>query len=244
MRDSARRADELPIRLAHRVKELDELPHNLNKMPSIEKVKKWYAESFEVRLLPSPSGSLAWRSPSLSRATPQELVNFPRPVLPTALQEALIKAAQEAAQSLPDATPNPSLPEHMKQQHAGKALSGGRPKTPLQHRSALVCEDLVAAVLKADDLSVGRQLLLRSGLEYQMAAGGARLQREVHKAALEHQAAARPRCDDNGPGNSRVQTREQVDPDRPVHADFPRPLLHVPDWCAPSRPFPAATKGC
>jgi hypothetical protein len=42
-------AEELPIRLAHRVKELDELPHNLNKMPSIEKVKKWYAESFEVR---------------------------------------------------------------------------------------------------------------------------------------------------------------------------------------------------
>lgn len=41
--------EELPIRLAHRVKELDALPNNLNKMPSIEKVKKWYAESFEVR---------------------------------------------------------------------------------------------------------------------------------------------------------------------------------------------------
>lgn len=40
--------EELPIRLAHRVKELDALPNNLNKMPSIEKVKKWYAESFEV----------------------------------------------------------------------------------------------------------------------------------------------------------------------------------------------------
>lgn len=42
--------EELPIRLAHRVKELDELPHNLAKQPSIEKVKKWYAESFEVSL--------------------------------------------------------------------------------------------------------------------------------------------------------------------------------------------------
>ena len=41
-------AEELPIRLAHRVKELDALPNNLNRMPSIEKVKKWYAESFEV----------------------------------------------------------------------------------------------------------------------------------------------------------------------------------------------------
>ena len=37
------------MRLAHRVKELDELPHNLSEMPSINKVKDWYAQSFEVR---------------------------------------------------------------------------------------------------------------------------------------------------------------------------------------------------
>lgn len=43
--------EELPIRLAHRVKELDGLPHNLSRMPSIEKVKKWYAESFEVCII-------------------------------------------------------------------------------------------------------------------------------------------------------------------------------------------------
>jgi pyruvate dehydrogenase kinase 2/3/4 len=36
------------VRLAHRVKELDELPHNLSKMPSNKKVKYWYAQSFEV----------------------------------------------------------------------------------------------------------------------------------------------------------------------------------------------------
>jgi pyruvate dehydrogenase kinase 2/3/4 len=41
-------AEELPVRLAHRVKELDELPHNLSIMPSIRKVKNWYAQSFEV----------------------------------------------------------------------------------------------------------------------------------------------------------------------------------------------------
>jgi pyruvate dehydrogenase kinase 2/3/4 len=40
--------EELPVRLAHRVKELDELPHNLSAMPSINKVKDWYAQSFEV----------------------------------------------------------------------------------------------------------------------------------------------------------------------------------------------------
>lgn len=40
--------EELPVRLAHRVKELDELPHNLSTMPSIRKVKNWYAQSFQV----------------------------------------------------------------------------------------------------------------------------------------------------------------------------------------------------
>lgn len=41
-------AEELPVRLAHRIKELDQLPHELNAMPSINKVKDWYAQSFEV----------------------------------------------------------------------------------------------------------------------------------------------------------------------------------------------------
>jgi hypothetical protein len=40
--------EELPIRLAHRVKELEELPNNLSDMPSIIKVKNWYAQSFQV----------------------------------------------------------------------------------------------------------------------------------------------------------------------------------------------------
>jgi pyruvate dehydrogenase kinase 2/3/4 len=44
-------AEELPIRLAHRVQELDELPDGLNEMPSVIKVKDWYAQSFEVNFL-------------------------------------------------------------------------------------------------------------------------------------------------------------------------------------------------
>jgi len=40
-------SEELPIRLAYRVKELDELHHGLNEMPSIQKVKNWYANSPE-----------------------------------------------------------------------------------------------------------------------------------------------------------------------------------------------------
>lgn len=41
-------AEELPIRLAHRVQELGELPDGLKDMPSIKKVQDWYAQSFEV----------------------------------------------------------------------------------------------------------------------------------------------------------------------------------------------------
>jgi pyruvate dehydrogenase kinase 2/3/4 len=38
--------EELPIRLAHRVVELDTLPWDLSHMPSVRKVRDWYAESF------------------------------------------------------------------------------------------------------------------------------------------------------------------------------------------------------
>lgn len=41
-------SEELPIRLAHRVQELGELPDGLNEMPSIQKVQDWYSQSFEV----------------------------------------------------------------------------------------------------------------------------------------------------------------------------------------------------
>jgi pyruvate dehydrogenase kinase 2/3/4 len=41
-------SEELPIRLAHRVQELNELPDGLNEMPSIKRVQDWYAQSFEV----------------------------------------------------------------------------------------------------------------------------------------------------------------------------------------------------
>ena len=41
-------SEELPIRLAHRVQELADLPDGLNEMVSIKKVQDWYAQSFEV----------------------------------------------------------------------------------------------------------------------------------------------------------------------------------------------------
>lgn len=41
-------SEELPIRLAHRVEELADLPDGLNEMASIKRVQDWYAQSFEV----------------------------------------------------------------------------------------------------------------------------------------------------------------------------------------------------
>ncbi|CEQ40321.1 SPOSA6832_01919 [Sporobolomyces salmonicolor] len=100
---------ELPIRLAHRVKELDELPHNLNRMPSIEKVKRWYAESFE------------------------ELVSFPKAELSSDIEDALRRASNDT-HTLPESKPNPSLPEHMKPRPNQLKSKQGRQKAPLQHR--------------------------------------------------------------------------------------------------------------
>ncbi|WVR07857.1 hypothetical protein IAU60_004900 [Kwoniella sp. DSM 27419] len=58
-------SEELPIRLSHRVVELESLPDGLSKMPSINKVKEWYAQSFE------------------------ELVTFPKPRLKPEIEEIL-----------------------------------------------------------------------------------------------------------------------------------------------------------
>lgn len=48
-------SEELPIRLAHRVQELADLPDGLNEMTSIKRVQEWYAQSFEVRAAPVAS---------------------------------------------------------------------------------------------------------------------------------------------------------------------------------------------
>ncbi|KAI8050341.1 alpha-ketoacid dehydrogenase kinase [Syncephalis plumigaleata] len=83
-------ADELPIRLAHRVVELDNLPNHLSEMPSVVKVKHWYAQSFK------------------------ELVEFPRPELPVDLRDR-IRASMVAGQALhlPQAQPNPATEKYI-----------------------------------------------------------------------------------------------------------------------------------
>ncbi|KAJ3226667.1 hypothetical protein HK099_004411 [Clydaea vesicula] len=50
--------DELQIRLAHRVVELENLPHGLSEMNSVKKVKQWYTQSFhDLISFPHPSVS-------------------------------------------------------------------------------------------------------------------------------------------------------------------------------------------
>ncbi|PHH59434.1 hypothetical protein CDD81_3194 [Ophiocordyceps australis] len=83
-------AEELPIRLAHRVQELQDLPDGLNEMPSVKKVKDWYAQSFE------------------------EITQLPRPQLSKQVRDRLMKPAKNSGrpvQQLPEATPNPSIDE-------------------------------------------------------------------------------------------------------------------------------------
>lgn len=102
-------AEELPVRLAHRVKELDTLPCNLSDMASIRKVKNWYAQSFE------------------------ELINFPPLSLSPATRKSLnallhtpASGATGKSQFLPPTTPNLALAhEQMDADDMGAWAFGG-----------------------------------------------------------------------------------------------------------------------
>ncbi|KMP05532.1 hypothetical protein CIHG_09419 [Coccidioides immitis H538.4] len=81
-------SEELPIRLAHRVKELGDLPDGLNDMPSIRKVQDWYAQSFE------------------------EIISLPRPTLSQEVRARLLRPSRQHGREpklLDEATQNPSV---------------------------------------------------------------------------------------------------------------------------------------
>ncbi|KAI5862379.1 mitochondrial branched-chain alpha-ketoacid dehydrogenase kinase-domain-containing protein [Durotheca rogersii] len=83
-------AEELPIRLAHRVQELKSLPDGLNEMPSVRRVQDWYAQSFE------------------------EIINLGRPELSKEVRDRLLnpgKFYNGKGSILSEATPNPSIRE-------------------------------------------------------------------------------------------------------------------------------------
>lgn len=94
--------EELPIRLAHRAKELDELPHNLSDMPSIKKVKNWYCQSFSVR-----SPLVQCFTNVLHYFVLQELIGFPKFQISPSLKRCLYASAN--GRHLPESIPNPSL---------------------------------------------------------------------------------------------------------------------------------------
>ncbi|EFW99061.1 pyruvate dehydrogenase kinase [Grosmannia clavigera kw1407] len=81
-------AEELPIRLAHRVEELENLPDGLGDMPSVRKVQDWYAQSFE------------------------EITTLPRPDLNRETRERLMRPGRTGGKNglvLSEATKNPSV---------------------------------------------------------------------------------------------------------------------------------------
>ncbi|KAJ4414292.1 [Pyruvate dehydrogenase (acetyl-transferring)] kinase isozyme 2 [Gnomoniopsis sp. IMI 355080] len=80
-------SEELPIRLAHRVQELNHLPDGLSEMPSVRRVHDWYAQSFE------------------------EITELDKPRLDKDVRERLMKPAKSFGKILPEATPNPSIAE-------------------------------------------------------------------------------------------------------------------------------------
>ena len=112
------------MRLAHRVKELDELPHNLSAMPSINKVKDWYAQSFEVRRF--VARLYAGRK---TQCHLKELISFPAVKTSKDVQTAL-KLTSGTSRPLPESIPNPSF-------NGGLGNPGsGKMRIPIEKRQA------------------------------------------------------------------------------------------------------------
>ncbi|KAG8530987.1 uncharacterized protein KY384_004344 [Bacidia gigantensis] len=81
-------SEELPIRLAHRVQELGDLPDGLNEMPSIQRVQDWYSQSFE------------------------DLTQLPKPNLSSEIRERLLQPMRQTGRDsrvLSQTTDNPSV---------------------------------------------------------------------------------------------------------------------------------------
>jgi pyruvate dehydrogenase kinase 2/3/4 len=93
-------SEELPIRLAHRVQELHELPDGLNEMPSICRVRDWYAQSFDVR-------DALLRPVRLTHPS-QELTNLSRPNISSEVKNRLLRPAKKPELTL-KGTQNPSI---------------------------------------------------------------------------------------------------------------------------------------
>jgi len=112
-------SEELPVRLAHRVKELDELPHGMRDMPSIKKVKQWYSQSFE------------------------ELITLPNVDLPPNLR-AILNEPPPDSLKLPESTLNPALSEMAHGGLNGEPLTRDRNKLriPMERRYHITTQNV------------------------------------------------------------------------------------------------------
>ena len=78
-------SEELPVRLAHRVEELGKLPDGLSDMTAIQRVRDWYAQSFEEIT------ELA--RPNLDKDTKDRLLNPPKKPMPSNTRNPSIKSS-------------------------------------------------------------------------------------------------------------------------------------------------------
>ncbi|EME49045.1 hypothetical protein DOTSEDRAFT_67925 [Dothistroma septosporum NZE10] len=100
-------SEELPIRLAHRVQELGDLPDGLNEMESIKRVQDWYAQSFE------------------------EITTLLKPSLTNEIRERLLKPAKangRGSKILSETTHNPSIKPGQYKSDAKLSAIGGSGK--------------------------------------------------------------------------------------------------------------------
>lgn len=85
--------EELPIRLAHRVKDLETLPYHIGEMPSIKRVSAWYKQSF------------------------QELTSIETPKLPKEIKMKLFNPANKQKIKVPVHTSKADIGIHAEQSH-------------------------------------------------------------------------------------------------------------------------------
>ncbi|MCJ1443669.1 MAG: hypothetical protein MMC23_004169 [Stictis urceolatum] len=104
-------SEELPIRLAHRVQELQHLPDGLSEMPSIQRVQDWYAQSFE------------------------DITTLSRPTVKSEVRDRLIKpmkATHREKRILSQTTHNPSIERGQYASAPATQNGGGNGQTKAQ----------------------------------------------------------------------------------------------------------------
>lgn len=97
---------ELPVRLAHRTRELEKLPFGLSEMPSVRLVREMYRDSFRILFeLPCPQNAEEeWRFTNVLRQIKQRHNN---------VVSIMAKGIQELKQSLGGDTLNPTIQEFL-----------------------------------------------------------------------------------------------------------------------------------